>query len=95
MSPRIFFHTIRMRSKNIFFHGAVLAFYAICVVTTFVYGIYGFSKIGSDTHSVSAGNNDNGNYDYNLRLLRDPDYGAPISKPAKVDNYTNGNMSIS
>ena len=74
MSPRIFFHTIRMRSKNIFFHGAVLAFYAICVVTTFVYGIYGFSKIGSDNNSLSqstGGNSDGGDGgDDNYSLLR-------------------------
>ena len=55
MSPRIFFNTIRLRSKNIFFHGAILAFYVIAVITTFVLGIYGFvrmaevgfSKVGS------------------------------------------------
>jgi hypothetical protein len=45
MSPRIFFNTIRLRSKNIFFHGAILAFYVIAVITTFILGIYGFIKM--------------------------------------------------
>ena len=46
MSPRIFFNTIKVRNKNIFFHGAVLAFFVIAVISTFIIGIYGFSRMG-------------------------------------------------
>jgi len=46
MSPRIFFSTIKVRNKNIFFHGAVLAFFVIAVISTFIIGIYGFSQMG-------------------------------------------------
>jgi hypothetical protein len=53
MSPRIFFNTIRLRSKNIFFHGSILGFYIIAAVTTFVLGIYGFVKMaGVDLNAV-------------------------------------------
>jgi hypothetical protein len=45
MSPRIFFNTIKVRNKNIFFHGAVLAFFVIAVISTFIIGIYGFSRM--------------------------------------------------
>jgi hypothetical protein len=45
MSPQIFFNTIRLRSKNIFFHGAIFAFYVICVITTFIIGLYGFARM--------------------------------------------------
>jgi hypothetical protein len=55
MSPRIFFNTIRLRSKNIFFHGGVLGFYIIAAVTTFVFGIYGFVKMGGvDLNAVKS-----------------------------------------
>jgi hypothetical protein len=54
MSPRIFFNTIRLRSKNIFFHGAILAFYVIAVITTFVLGIYGFVRMSEVDFSKSA-----------------------------------------
>jgi hypothetical protein len=54
MSPRIFFNTIRLRSKNIFFHGAILAFYVIAVITTFVLGIYGFVKMAGVDFNTKA-----------------------------------------
>ena len=54
MSPRIFFNTIRLRSKNIFFHGAILAFYVIAVITTFVLGIYGFIKMAGVDYSAKT-----------------------------------------
>lgn len=59
MSPRIFFNTIRLRSKNIFFHGAIFAFYVICVITTFVIGIYGFARMaGYDLSGSVSGSTD-------------------------------------
>lgn len=59
MSPRIFFNTIRLRSKNIFFHGAIFAFYVICVITTFVIGIYGFARMaGYDLSGSVSGSKD-------------------------------------
>ena len=81
MSPRIFFNTIRLRSKNIFFHGAIFAFYVICVITTFVIGIYGFARMagldlgdaGSDTDlgdaNPDADDDDNSNNGDMLRFL--------------------------
>ena len=49
----MFFNTIRLRSKNIFFHGGILAFYVIAVITTFILGVYGFVRmIGVDFSSV-------------------------------------------
>jgi len=55
MSPQIFFNTIRIRSKNIFFHGAVIAFYIISVITTFILGIYGFARMaGVDFNALNA-----------------------------------------
>lgn len=77
MSPRIFFNTIRLRSKNIFFHGAIFAFYVICVVTTFIIGVYGFARMAGlnlgdnnddDVDAGADGSNDNDNDDI-LRLL--------------------------
>lgn len=44
-NPRTFFSTIRQRSKNVFFHGGVMAFYVIAVIVTFIMGIYGFSQM--------------------------------------------------
>jgi hypothetical protein len=55
MSPRIFFNTIRLRSKNIFFHGAILAFYVIAVITTFALGIYGFIRMAEVDFSKTGG----------------------------------------
>lgn len=54
MSPRIFFETIRMRSKNVFFHGAIMAFFIICVITTFVIGVYGFSLMAGANDNVDS-----------------------------------------
>jgi hypothetical protein len=45
MSPRIFLNAIQVRSKNTFFHGAIMLFFVICVVTTFIIGIEGLSKL--------------------------------------------------
>lgn len=53
-NPRTFFSTIRLRSKNIFFHGGVMAFYIIAVITTFIMGIYGFSQMVGPNFSVSS-----------------------------------------
>lgn len=70
MSPRIFFNTIRLRSKNVFFHGAILAFFVICVITTFVLGIYGFARmagIDREGHFLGESSNDDtapAEYDY-------------------------------
>jgi len=55
MSPRIFFNTIRLRSKNIFFHGGILAFYVIAIITTFVLGIYGFIRMAEVDFSQTGG----------------------------------------
>lgn len=80
MSPRIFFNTIRLRSKNIFFHGAIFAFYVICVVTTFIIGVYGFARMAglnlgdSNDDNLDAGNDDSNGNDNDgdiLRLLLD------------------------
>jgi hypothetical protein len=46
VNPRAFFNAIKVRSKNIFFHGSVLAFFVIAVISTFIIGIYGFSRMG-------------------------------------------------
>ncbi len=67
MSPRIFFNTIRLRSKNIFFHGAILAFYVIAVITTFVLGIYGFIRMSEvDFSKVGTAPAD---FNFSLRSL--------------------------
>jgi hypothetical protein len=67
MSPRIFFNTIRLRSKNIFFHGAILAFYVIAAITTFFLGIYGFIRMSEvDFSKVGTAAAD---YNFSLRSL--------------------------
>ncbi len=48
MSPRMFFNAIRIRQKNVFFHGGIVAFYLICVITTFILGIYGFARMADN-----------------------------------------------
>ena len=45
MSPRLFFNAIRIRNKNVFFHGAILAFFVISVIYTFVIGCQGFASL--------------------------------------------------
>jgi hypothetical protein len=46
VNPRGFFNAIKARSKNIFFHGAIIAFFIIAVISTFIIGIYGLSRMG-------------------------------------------------
>ena len=46
VNPRAFFNAIKTRSKNIFFHGAIIAFFVIAVISTFIIGIYGLSRMG-------------------------------------------------
>jgi hypothetical protein len=53
MSPRLFFNAIRIRNKNVFFHGAILAFFVISVIYTFIVGCQGFaSLVGYETQNI-------------------------------------------
>lgn len=105
MSPRIFFNTIRLRSKNIFFHGAIFAFYVICVITTFVIGIYGFARMAgfnvsdSGDDDVGVDSADNGSTDDNsigdniLRLLLNEgltSFNSPINPNSSALNHSYG-----
>lgn len=99
MSPRIFFNTIRLRSKNIFFHGAIFAFYVICVITTFVIGIYGFARSAgfnfddSSDDNVASNNNGlkgNNSGDDIIRLLLNEGLHLNSFPNSSSLNYSNG-----
>ena len=100
MSPRIFFNTIRLRSKNIFFHGAILAFFIICVITTFVIGVYGFSQMAGVNYNldISTSPTDTDTSDgtsINPGDPGDPDNSSTISNDPTDDFPTSDDTSSS
>jgi len=56
MSPRLFFNAIQIRNKNVYFHGAVLAFFTISVIYTFITGCKGFAALSRYSGSLGSGN---------------------------------------
>ena len=56
ISARTLWQHIQLRRKNISFHGAVLAFFIVSAITTFIMGIQGLTKIGfSDDEEEGSG----------------------------------------
>lgn len=43
----MFFNAIQIRNKNVYYHGAVLAFFTISVIYTFITGCKGFAELSS------------------------------------------------
>lgn len=48
LGPRAFFNQISLRNKNVCFHGAILCFYVIAGITSFIMGIMGLAKLAND-----------------------------------------------
>eukprot|EP00347_Sterkiella_histriomuscorum_P023431 403334668 len=58
IGPRAIWNMIQHRKKTICFHGAVLCFYVIAAITTFVLGAYGFSQFKEPQQSDNTNSND-------------------------------------
>ena len=108
MSPRLFFNAIKIRNKNVYFHGAVLAFFTISVIYTFVIGCQGFSQLANYHGSLnntsldyySSGDiNDNDPTNLGLRLLefqhRTLATKSPSSNSSNQTNSSLGNSTAS
>jgi hypothetical protein len=101
MSPRLFFNAIRIRNKNVYFHGAVLAFFTISVIYTFITGCQGFAALTTYEGSLNSGNDTVSDYYSSGDLSANTDgLGRLLSfedrrylANTKPSNQTNGTIS--
>jgi hypothetical protein len=68
-NPRALWSHVQLRKKNICFHGAILCFYIIAAITTFIYGIYGLSVMKNTNDDNKSDDDDDNDSKMNFNIF--------------------------